>query len=166
MQIVNRIEELQEKDYYVIDVFPKGIQKDNYSKIEQYFLDTYIKEYAKKVCRIVVLLHAYYDFDYYVTEFPSILSNKGRKFAKYSDRHVKHLEFKELSKLIEFVITTGVSSVEIINLKNNFLISINGDFSTVVYHVFDEDKQFIESIVQREGLYFRSIKQDKSCILE
>ena len=60
------IDRLQEAtDCYYIDFLPKKMNGSNYFEIEEFFYRTYIKDFSKKIVRIIVKILGYYPAQIY-----------------------------------------------------------------------------------------------------
>lgn len=149
----NLIESLQEKEYMIIDVFPKQIQKEIYFEVEQIYLKKYLKDFAEKISRIIMQIMCYFDVEIYFTEFPEVLIND--KYSSLIDTDLASLKLKKLNKIIHFVVCEGITSLQIVVPDCSFLISIYGEFQVVVYNVSGDNLDLIKKIVEKENLYFR-----------
>jgi len=124
------IDQLQETtDCYYIDFLPEKMNGSNYFEIEEFFYTTYIKDFSKKIVRIIVKILGYYPAQIYLTEFPDQSDNNFISLYPVGE-DIRNIPLTELDKLISHVIINDVSSVQIIfGDAEKSLISINGGFS-------------------------------------
>ena len=66
---------LDNTDCYYIDFLPETMVSSDYFEIEEFFYDTYIKDFSKKIVRIIVKILGYYPAQIYLTEFPDKIDN-------------------------------------------------------------------------------------------
>lgn len=159
-KINEKIENLLESEYYIIDIFPKRITKNIYFEIEEYFINHYLSEYAEKISKIIIILLSYYDFEYYVVELPEEVDDAYKQYKKYSGQYFSDISITEISDLIQTFIKSDISTLQIINVKEDFMISVNGNFSTVIFNLNKEQESFIKQIVLNEELYLRKHEAD------
>ncbi len=157
MSIYEIIDELlDEPNGKIIDFLPKRIESENYFRLEQYCLSTYLDIFASKIANIVIKLIHYYEAHIYITETPKALPKKwnhitGKDLAAYP--------LEEIQEIIEYVIKNDISSLHFLLYENNtpFLLSINGEFSVDLHGTQTKDIELIELLVRQEGLFLRSI---------
>ena len=149
----NLIESLQEKEYMIIDIFPKQVHKDIYFEVEKFYMKKYLKTFAKKTSRIIMQIMCYFDLEIYLTEFPK--KKKNHKYASLIDMDLASLKLSKIDKIVHFVICDDISSLAIIAPDCPFLISIDGGFQVTLYNLSGEHIDLIKKIVEKENLYFR-----------
>lgn len=149
------IEQLQEKeDVYCIDFLPCVMLNEQYFDLEDYLLETYIEDFAKKISNIVLKLIHYYSAQIYLTEAPEEYDGK---YLEFIGEDIRQRSLQELADIIQYVITKDFSSIQILLEDASFLISINGEFSVDVYNPSEENVNFIRALVQQEGLFLRKV---------
>ena len=148
------IDQLQETtDCYYIDFLPKKMNGSNYFEIEEFFYHTYIKDFSKKIVRMVVKILGYYPAQIYLTEFPDH-SNLKSLYPVWED--IRNISLTELDQIISHVITNDVSSVQILlGDAEKFLISINGGFSIDLYHIPEKELELLNMLIEQENLFLR-----------
>lgn len=149
--VFDKIENLQEQDYYVIDIFHKNIDGHRFFELEKVYLKNYINEFAKKICKIVMQIISKYEVEIYLTEFPDGTSDE---YAELAYQNIADKKLSQLYEIVEYVILNNISSVQILIPEYNFLFSVDGEFQVIVYNVVDKHMEFIREIVEKEGLYF------------
>jgi len=147
------IESLQEKEFMIIDVFPKQVQKNIYFEVENFYMKKYLKDFAKKTSRIIMQIMCYFDLEIYFTEFSEEQIND--KYALLIGTDLASLKLKKLNKIIHCVICDEISSLKIVVPDCSFLISIDGGFQISLYNVSGEHIDLIKKIVEKENLYLR-----------
>lgn len=148
------IEKLYDTEAQVIDVLPMMMADRKYNQIEKVLSRKKLKDYADKISTIMVLLWGYYDLEIYLTRFPAKASRYRYSDLVYKD--IADIGFKKLYGIIEYVIMENVSSVQVYAPLNHFVISIRGGFNTCVYNLNARDLEFVQSLVEHEGLYMYS----------
>lgn len=149
------IEQLQTKEnIYCIDFLPYLIQDEQYFELEEYFLETYIEDFSKKISNIILKLIHYYSAQIYLTE---VSENYNGKYVEFIGEDIREKSLFQISDVIHYVITKDFSSVQVLLEDASFLISVNGEFSVDIYNPSKENIKLIEVLVQQEGLFLRKI---------
>lgn len=153
-EIINNL--LDDPNCQIIDFVPKRIESENYFRLEQYYLSTYLDIFASKIANIVIKLIHYYESHIYITETPKTLPEKWNNIT-WKDLAAYPLE--EIQEIIEYVIKNDISSLHFLLYENHspFMLSINGEFSVVLHGTQIKDIELIELLVHQEGLFLRSI---------
>lgn len=147
------IETLQEMDYFIIDIFPKVINRNCFFEIEKYYLKFHLEEFSDKIFRIIMQCMCYFDLEIYFSEFSDGLKN--HKYAPLFDTNLANLKLKKLKKIVHCVICDEVSSLEVVIPAYSFLLSISGQFQVSLHNLPDEHLDLVRQIVEKENLYFR-----------
>lgn len=150
------IDRLQETtDCYYIDFLPKKMNGSNYFEIEEFFYRTYIKDFSKKIVRMVVKLLGYYPAQIYLTEFPDHSDSNFKSLYPVGE-DIRNKPLTELDQIISHVIINDVSSVQILlGDAEKFLISINGGFSIDLYHIPEKELELLNTLIEQENLFLR-----------
>lgn len=156
------IDQLQETtDCYYIDFLPKKMNGSNYFEIEEFFYNTYIEDFSKKIVRIIVKILGYYPAQIYLTEFPDQSDNNFISLYPVGE-DIRNIPLTELDKLISHVIINDISSVQIIfGDAEKSLISINGGFSIDIYNISEKELKLFNILIEQENLFLR--KQERGC---
>lgn len=150
------IDRLQETtDCYYIDFLPQKMNSSDYFEIEEFFYNTYIKDFSKKIVRIIVKILGYYPAQIYLTEFPDKSDNNFKSLYPVGE-DIRNKPLTELAKIISHVITNDVSSIQIIlGYTKKSLISINGGFSVDIYNISEEELKLFKILIEQENLFLR-----------
>ena len=81
-------------------------------EIEEFFYNTYIEDFSKKIVRIIVKILGYYPAQIYLTEFPDQSDNNFISLYPVGE-DIRNIPLTELDKLISHVIINDVSSGEL-----------------------------------------------------
>jgi len=143
---------------YVIDLFPEPIHHDRFSELEDYFLETFLQEFADKISRIVIKMIHYYDAIIYITEFPEDAPRTEYHTMTYQD--LRSLPLQQIVNIVQFVVTQGRTSVGVFFPETPFVkIEIRGgdEFSVSVYGIQHNQKKIriLRALVEQEGLFLR-----------
>lgn len=146
---------LDNTDCYYIDFLPETMISSDYFEIEEFFYDTYIKDFSKKIVRIIVKILGYYPAQIYLTEFPDKIDNNFKSLYPVEE-DIRNKPLKELAKIISYVIINDVSSVNIILGENEkSLISVKGGFSIDIYNISEERLKLFNTLIEQENLFLR-----------
>lgn len=144
---------LQEsKEYYYFDYIPFEAISADYLELEEYFIQTYLPEFAEKLSRILLKMMYLYPCKVYLTE-PIQQTSEINKFPFSVD--IREYAPKELADIIKKVIVDDFSSVQILFIEPQFLISINGEFSTAIYKPSHDIVVLLQKLCLQEGLFLK-----------
>jgi len=143
---------------YIIDFLPQVMESSYYFEIEEYFLRTYLKEFADKIVRIVIKLLGYYpSAQIYLSEFPAA-SDDPLKDVYLKEENIRGRSIEELAEIITHIIFTGISSVEILlDVDEKTLISIGGEFSVDISNLPEDKLNLFKQLVEQENLFLRRV---------
>lgn len=143
---------------YFIDFLPEKMDGAQYLEIEEFFLNTYLKDFSEKIVRIVVKIIGYYPAQIFLTEFPD-KSTDDFKYLYPVGKDIRNRPIAELAEIITHIITNDISSVQIIlgDKRNNYnsLISVNGGFSVDIYNASGEQLKLFTALIEQENLFLR-----------
>lgn len=150
------IDELQKNtDCYYIDFLPQKMNSSDYFKIEEFFYNTYIKDFSKKIVRIIIKLLGYYPTQICLTEFPDKTDNNFKSLYTVGE-DIRNKPLAELDKLISYVITNDIASIQIIlGDTEKSLISVNGGFSIDIYNISEEKLNLFTTLIEQENLFLK-----------
>lgn len=154
-EIINKL--IDEPNSKIIDFLPKRIESENYFRLEQYYLSTYLDIFASKIANVVIKLIHYYESHIYLTETPKTLPEKWNNIT---GKDLVTYPLEELQEIIEYVIKNDISSLHFLLYEDNtpFILSVNGEFSVDLHGTQIKDIELIELLVHQEGLFLRSIE--------
>ena len=137
------IEELMEKPYGLIDIYPITISKekrDAYFEIERYFNQSLeCQRFANKITRIILKALCYLDMEVCV-----------------NNRWLKEIKATELAMYIQSVLIAKSGYMNLLLTKENTLIHISsGDLYVTVYNPNEQVEHIFQMLVQSEGLFWR-----------
>ncbi len=145
------------QDWYVIDYLPITMEDPIYFDIEEYFMETYLEDFAKKISRIIIKLIGYYPVQIRRTECSPKRKDDFKKLYPI-DKNLWKMPFDELEKMLTRVIIHDIPSVDIVFGNNPYwLISVDGGLSVVVYGFKNERLNILERLVMQEGLFLRHV---------
>lgn len=150
------IDQLQETtDCYYIDFLPQKMKSSNYFEIEEFFYNTYIKDFSEKIVRIIVKILGYYPAQICLTEFPDKSDDDFKSLYPVGE-DIRNKPLTELAKIISHVITNDVASIQIVlgDTKKS-LISVNGGFSVDIYNMSEENLKLFNTLIEQENLFLR-----------
>lgn len=150
--VYDKIENMQEQDYFVVDIFHNNIEGNRFFELEKFYLKNYLDEFEKKLCKIVAQIICKYEVEIYLTEFPD--DTKKSEYVKLVGKNIADMKLEDIISIVAYVIKNDISSVQILVPEYNFLFSINGEFQVSVYNIVNKQKEFVTEIVEKEGLYF------------
>ncbi len=138
------IEELMDKPYGLIDIYPITISKekrDIYFEVQEYFNQSMeCKRFADKITRIILKALCYLDMEVCV-----------------NNRWLKEIKAIELAMHIQSVLIARCGYINLLLTKENALIHISsGDLYITVYNPNEQVEQIFQMLVQSEGLFWRS----------
>jgi len=155
-----------DEEWYVIDYLPVTMVNPIYFDIEEYFMRTYLKNFAKKISRIIIKLIGYYPVQICLTEFPKKRKDPLKKLYPI-EKNLWKMPFAELDKILTHVIINDISSVQIVFGNNPYsLISVTGGFSVTAFRFKDEQLNILERLVKQEGLFLRHIRERGQRLIE
>lgn len=156
MDIYREIEKFQQvEEYYYVDYIPDKCCGDRFHEFEEFFWKHYTKEYVHKITKIVLTMLAYSEAHIVMTEFPEEYIGEYRYICE-EERDIASESFEFISKVIEFVLTKEVSSVQVLlGEKPEMLVSIYGKNSIEIISASDNKLNLVRQLVEREGLYFK-----------
>lgn len=102
MELLEKVDELLEKDWDILDFLPVTVPRDcggNYFEIEEYFLTERNKEFASQVTEFLLKLNCYVDF-VVVTDKAPLLNPSPRNLVKKVKKCYKSKEL-HLNILLE-----------------------------------------------------------------
>lgn len=142
-RIYDRVDELLEKECYLIDIFPRQISEEKsrqYLALEGFYSsDEQIKKISGQFMNVILKLYAYYEFDHVIDDFDEL-----------------HDGFEDMVSEIEHVYEMGRGGLSILINGENSLLAVYGDSLYMCLYAPSEDmKRLTEEICLREGLYFR-----------
>lgn len=145
---------------YYIDFLPEKMDSSRYFEIEEFFLNTYLKDFSEKIIRIIVKIIGYYPSQICLTEFSDKTCDTFKDLYPVGE-NIQNRSIKELSDIISYVIINDISSIQIILRDNNsnVLISINGGFSVDIYNASEELLKFLTILIEQENLFLRKESQ-------
>lgn len=147
------IDSMQESDnYYYIDYIPYNIDDPQFLELEEFFEETYLPEYAKKISRIALKMVYFYSCEIFLTKDTK---NVSLKYDIPFDINIRISSPEKLTYIIEQVILEDFSSVQILFSTPLFLISISGGFSVIIYQPSDEAIQILQQLAIQEGLFLK-----------
>ena len=139
MELSDRIEELLNRQAYLIDIFPKTVPQkaDNrYFAVEKYFQHNR-SEFERKLIAIILKLYCYYDLtvvsEESITENPQVVELTLRLEKCFSGEHG--------------YINIFLPECEAVMLLNY------GDLYMTAYNVSGELKELLAQLVSSEGLF-------------
>jgi hypothetical protein len=151
------IDAMPDDESYAIDVFPRPIYHDRFYELEDYFLETYLREFAEKIGRIIIVLIHYCDANIYINGFPEDAPETEYSAMAYGE--LRGLPVRRIVDIIRFVVTRGMTSLEILFPHIPAFISIRGgdEFSVTAcgFRRDPEKANLLKLLVEREGLFFR-----------
>jgi len=152
------VDSISTDEGYAIDLFPEPIYHDGFYELEDYFLETFLQEFADKISRIVIKMIHYYDAIIYITEFPE--DAPRTEYHTMTDQDLRSLPLQQIVNIVQFVVTQGRTSVGLIFPETPFVIEIRGgdEFSVSVYGIQHNQKEIriLKALVEQEGLFLRS----------
>ena len=141
MDVSTRIEELFEKEAYLIDILPKTVPRDaggRYFSVEDYFR-SHRSELDRRLTRILLRLYCYYDM--------TAVTEEGT---------AEQPQAEQLAALLEKVFREGRGFVNIYLPECDALITFyGGDLYMTVYNIGGEARELLSQLVSAEGLFFR-----------
>lgn len=154
--MLKQIDQLQENhDCYFIDFLPIRMDSARYFEIENFFLESYLKQFAEQIVRIVVKIIGYYPAQICLTEFSDETTDKF-KYLYPVGEDIRNKPISELASIIAHVITNDISSVQILlGNEHHSLISINGGFSVNIYNATEEQLKLFTVLVEQENLFLK-----------
>ena len=137
------IEELMEKPYGLIDIYPITIpeeKRDAYFEVERYFNQSLeCQRFANKITRIILKALCYLDMEVCV-----------------NNRWLKEIKATELAMYIQSVLIAKSGYMNLLLTKENTLIHISsGDLYVTVYNPNEQVEHIFQMLVQSEGLFWR-----------
>jgi hypothetical protein len=149
---------------YAIDVFPQAIHHDRFYDLEDYFLETYLGEFAEKIARIMIKLIHYCDANMSIGEYPECVPETEYIAEPYME--LRDLPVGQIVNIIRSVVTQGRITLEILFPYTPASIYIRGgdEFSVLVYG-FQHDREkmnLLKLLVEREGLFFVECTRSES----
>lgn len=150
------IEQLQETtDCYYIDFLPQTMNSSDYFEIEEFFYNTYIEDFSKKIARIIIKLLGYYPAQICLTEFPNKCDNNVKSLYPVGE-DIRNKPLTELNEIISYVIINDVSSIQILlGDTEKSLISVNGGFSIAIHNISGEKLKLFNTLIEQENLFLR-----------
>lgn len=138
----------------LIDFLPRKMISEGYFKLEEYFLENYLHDFAKKISTIIIKLINYYPSEIYKVRFIDDEIIVSEDYA-----------LKEICEIINIINSTifkednTSSNLQIIlNGEDTFLIRIDCEFSVNLYNASKDDLELISMLVMQEGLFIREIE--------
>ena len=140
---MNKIEQLFEKDCYIVDILPERVDEafsDSYQKIEEYYLeDKQIHKIYDSFFEILFRLNCYFEMK---------MSTDGEDWIECCD----HLKLKEL--LYNCVNNDIRKTLMIYIEKEESLICLNGDFTYMsVFAPSERLLGIIRKLAENNGLF-------------
>lgn len=152
------IEHLQElDDFYYIDFIPYEAPDVKFLELEEYFESTYLRSFAKKITRIALKLIYRYPCDIFLTESPIPVP---LKYEIPFNENIRNNTPEKLAYFINKIVSKDFSSMQIMFSEPQFLMSINGGFSAVVYQPTDEVLEILQKLIGQEGLFLKHKNSD------
>lgn len=147
------IDLLQEsREYYFVDYIPFDIKNPKYLELEEFFVNSYLDDFAEKIVRISLKLIYFYPCEVYLTEPAGDMSGE---FDIPFDTNIRNFSPEQISYAIKQIITRDFSSVQILFTEPSFLISIDGEFAVTVYCPPNSAVDLLNQLVGQEGLYLK-----------
>lgn len=143
---------MESEDYYYIDYIPYNTNDSNYLELEEYFVETYLESFSKKVSRIMLKLIYYYQCEIYLTE---PLGEVPEDFDFPFNANIRKNAPDRLSYVIRQIILKDFSSIDILFSEPVFLITIEGEFAVTIYDLPEKSVRLLEQLVQQEGLFLK-----------
>ncbi|MBQ6250455.1 hypothetical protein [Ruminococcus sp.] len=141
MDVNTRIEELFEKEAYLIDILPKSVPQDaggRYFSVEEYFR-SHRSDLDRSLTRIILGMYCFYDM--------TAVTEEGT---------AEQPQAEQLAVLLEKVFREGRGFVNIYLPKCDALITFyGGDLYMTVYNISGEARELLSQLTAAEGLFFR-----------
>lgn len=148
------IDKLQEEENcFSIDLFPQPIESEEFYTLESFFLTYYLTDFSAKISRIILKLIHYYEAEIYLTEFPEEALES--EYSGWAGENLRKESLESLDRVIRFVIEKDQSSVQVLFRKENFVVSINGEFSVSIFGLKNDYYPLLSSLVTQESLFLR-----------
>ena len=150
LALIDELQESEEYDY--IDYIPHNPTSPDYLELEEYFIKTYLPEFAEKISRIMLKLIWNYPCHIFLTE---ILVKRAELdgIAPFTD--IRHYSPERLACIIKEVILNPVGYMNIFFSEAQFLITIGGEFSVTLYYLPDEVRPLLQLLCCQEGLFLK-----------
>lgn len=141
------MEGLLQKPYAVIDVFPAQVPADRssvYLETESWFLKNgESKRLARKLARILVKLHCYFDIDMHTEGWHSGISAA------------------RLEKAVRHAVKNSKGGLGLLLAQEQTLICLEGSsLHMTVYHPSSRVQEILKPLAQSEGLFWRETPND------
>lgn len=143
MNRMEKIDQLINMPYYMIDLLPKRVQKKNreqFLAIEEYFhKEKQLKKYCGKIVSVLLKLNCYYNFEV----------GSGNKWKK-------NPKPEKLEKTVQKCIMGKKDYIHIFVGSRETLVFINGD--DLYLSIYNPDKKMqkmLNRLAKAEGLFFR-----------
>lgn len=140
MELSDKIEELLNRQAYLIDIFPKTVPQkaDNrYFAVEKYFQQNR-SEFERKLTTIMLKLYCYYDFT-----------------VVFDDDINENPQVEELTVLLKKCFSGELGYINIFLPESEAVMLLNyGDLYMTAYNVSGELKELLAKLVSSEGLFF------------
>lgn len=148
------IDKLQENEKcFSVDLFPQPIVSEEFYTLESFFLTYYLTDFSARISRIILKLIHYYEAEIYLTEFSE--DSLEHEYSNWAGENLRKKPLEDLERVIRFVIEKDQSSVQVLFRKENFVVSINGEFSVSIFGLKDDQHPLISSLVTQENLFLR-----------
>ena len=126
--------------------------------VRDYFEKTYLKEFAKKVVRIMLRLMPYYTLSGFVVGEYLGFNKKIKKYQSIypAEQNIKNiLSEKEMAEIISAsILSKGISSVWLVfGNPSDMAIYIGTDFVVDIHNATSEQLDFLKLLVHAEGLF-------------
>ena len=149
-ELINSLQETE--NYYYIDYIPYNTDNPNFLELEEYFEQSELKSFSKKISRIILKLIYYYQCEIYLIKPTKKIP---QKFDFPFEENIRKNTPKKLSYIIRQIILKDFSSINILFTELAFLITIEGEFAVTIYNVPDKVVQLLNQLVQQEGLFLK-----------
>lgn len=152
LKIVDNLQKNNEYNY--IDFLPVKMESPRYFRLEEYLLQNYVYDYAKKISNIIIKLIHYYPARIYISKE---INSDDDFYRGLTNKNLRNKPLLRIEQIISHVIVNNNSTVQIIfDTINVFVICINGHFSVDIFNATNEQIELIEMLVTQEQLYLKN----------
>ena len=151
--LIDKMLEDSDNSYY-IDFVPFTFQSEDYSRLEAYLNKHYKLQFANKIKFITFAIIYYYDSYVYLDE-----RVVNALYPDLKNKDLRILELEKLANIIDSLIIDDYSGLNILfKDKDHFsLLRIEDGFDTYLFDIEGHTHKNIESLVEHQGLYLKSI---------
>lgn len=156
---LNPIYDLKWSDkYYYVDYVPYNSFSDDFLDLENYLEDTYLKEYSKKIARVILKIIYHYDCIVFINEFSKNINLKY-KFEVETD--LRYIGAKKLDYLIQNIILKDFSELNIYLKETGTIICVSAWFSVVILNLHNDNYNLIKTLIEQENYYLKYRDESK-----